>query len=167
MYKYITEVATIHNIEVQVLRQHGGPHRVNTFVSFECTASTCHRESLNSSVSLKTNIYFPVLDHILSDIDRRFTQTNLDFMKSLQACHPSSSNFLEPSQLHPFVSLHSLSTDLLATECELAKRTLQDKNLKSVTNVYRQILPLQTAFPTIKKILQIGLTLAVNTAQCE
>ena len=47
------------------------------------------------------------------------------------------------------------------------KRTLQDKDLKSVTDVYCQILPLQTAFPTIKKILQIGLTLAVNTAQCE
>ena len=121
-------MATIHNTEVQELRQHRRPHRVNNFVSFECTASTGHRESLNSSEYLKTNIYFPVLDHILSEIDRRFTQTNLDLMKSLQACHPSSSNFLEPSQLHPLVSLHSLSTDLLATECVLAKRTLQNKD---------------------------------------
>ena len=39
--------------------------------------------------------------------------------------------------------------------------------MKSVADVYHHILPLQTAFPTIKKILQIGLTLAVNTAQCE
>ena len=131
---------------------------------FESTASTGHRESVNSSESLKTNIYFPVLDHILSEIDRRFTQTNLDLLKSLQACHPS---FLEPSQLNPLASLYSLSTDLLATECMLAKRTLQDKDLNSVTDVYRQILPLQTAFPTLKKILQIGLTLAVSTAQCE
>ena len=116
-YKYIREVATIHNIEVQEPRRHRRPHRVDDFISFECTASTGHRESLNSSESLKTNIYFPVLDHILSEMDRRFTQTNLDLMKSLQACHPSSSNFLEPSQLHHMVSLYGLSTDLLATEC--------------------------------------------------
>ena len=89
---------------------------MDDFVSFQSTASTGHRESLNSSESLKTNIYFPVLDHILSEIDCRFTQTNLDLMKSLQACHPSSSNFLEPSQLNPLASLYSLSTDLLATE---------------------------------------------------
>lgn len=163
IYKYITEVATIHNIEVQELR----PHRVDDFVSFQFTASTGHRESLNSSESLKTNIYFPVLDHILSEIDPRFTQTNLDLMKSLQACHPSSSNFLEPSQLNPLVSLYSLSTYRLATECVLAKRTLQDKDLNTVIDVYWHILPLQTAFPTVKKILQIGLMLAVSTAQCE
>ena len=123
-YKYITEVATLHNIEVQELtqsRRRRRPRMVDDFISFESTASTGHRESLNSSESLKTNIYFPVLDHILSEIDRRFTQTNLDLMKSLQACHPLSSNFLEPSQLNPLASLYSLSTDLLATECTLAK----------------------------------------------
>ena len=165
IYKYITEVATIHNIVVQELRQCWRPHRVDDFVSFQSTASTGHRESLNSSESLKTNIYFPVLDHILSEIDHRFTQTNLDLMKSLQACHPSSSNFLEPSQLNPLASLYSLSTDLLATECVLVKRTLQDKDLNTVIDVYWNILPLQIAFPTVKKILQIGLMLAVNTAQ--
>ena len=110
-------------------------------VSFESTSSTGHRESLIRSEYLKTNIYFPVLDHILSEIDHGFTQTNLDLMKSLQACHPSSYNFLESSQLVHLVSLYNLNTDLLATECTLV--------------------------PTIKKILQIGLTLALSTAQCE
>ena len=57
-YKYITEVATIHNIEVQERRRRKRPHMVDDFVSFESTASTGHRESLKSSESLKTNIYF-------------------------------------------------------------------------------------------------------------
>ena len=170
IYKYITDVATLHNIEVQNLRQHRQtrrPQRMDDFVSFESTASTGHRESFNSSEYLKTNIWFPVLDHILSELDRRFTKTNLDLMKSVQACSPSSSSFLEPTQLNYLASFYSLSTDLLANECVLAKGTLQNKELNSVTDVYRHIHPLQAAFPTLKKILQIALTLAVSTAQCE
>ena len=90
-------------------------------------------------------------------------------MKSLQACHPSSSNFLKPILLNPLASLYKLSTDLLATECVLAKRTLQEhkEDINSVIDVYRQIEPLQAAFPTLKNVLKISLTLAVSTAECE
>ena len=94
IYKYITDVATLHNIEVQERRQRRQtrrPQRMDDFVSFEYTASTGHRESLNSSEALKANIWLPVLDHILSELDRRFTKTNLDLLKSVQACSPSSS----------------------------------------------------------------------------
>ena len=34
-------------------------------------------------------------------------------------------------------------------------------------DVYRHLLPLQAAFPTLVKLYQIALTLAVSTAQCE
>ena len=140
---------------------------MDDFDSFESTASTGHRESLNSSEVLKANIWLPVLDHILSELDRRFTKTNLDLLKSVQACSPLSSSFLDPTQLNYLASFYSLSTDLLSNECVLAKSVLQNKDLNSVTDVYRHILPLQAAFPTLKKIIQIALTLAVSTAQCE
>jgi hypothetical protein len=173
MYKQITEMANLHDIEVvqkEPRRHNKRPQRMDDFVSFESSASTGHRESINNSEALKINIYLPVIHHILAEMDRRFTQTNLDIMTSLQACHPSSSNFLEPTQLHFLASHYSLNTDLLANECVLAKRTLsltQPTNLNSIIDVYHQIIPLETAFPTLKKILQIGLTLAVSTAQCE
>ena len=51
------------------------------FVSFEATASDSERESLNDSNALKTSIYYPVL--IISEMDHRFTPTNLDLMKAL------------------------------------------------------------------------------------
>ena len=90
-------------------------------------------------------------------------------MKSLQACQPSSSNFLKPILLNPLASLYKLSTDLLATECVLAKRTFQEhkEDINSVIDVSRQIEPLLAAFPTLKNVLKIALTLAVSTAECE
>ena len=58
---------------------------------------------------------------------------------------------------------------LLTSECLLAKRTLEDKRveLESVMDVFKAIVPLETAFPTLKKLLQVSLTLVVSTAQCE
>jgi hypothetical protein len=67
-------------------------------------------------------------------------------------------------------SHYSLNTDLLANECVLAKRSLsltESSNMNSIIGIYHQFIPLETTFPTFKKILQIGLTLAVSTAQCE
>ena len=76
------------------------------------------------SQSLKINVWFPVLDYMLSELDRRFTSTNLGIMKSLQACRPSSSTFLDSSQLSYLANFHSVNADLLSSECVLAKRAL-------------------------------------------
>ena len=125
------------------------------------------RESFNSSASLKTKVWYPVLDYMLSEINCRFAPTNLDIMKSLQACRPSSSTFLDSSQLSHLASFYNISVDLLSNECVLAKRALQEKDLNTATDAYRHIVSLQAAFPTLKQVFQIALTLAVSTAQCE
>ena len=170
-FEYIKTVADLHHIdmeEVRPIRQRRRPQRMEDFIS---ETSTGQREPLNNSQSLKQNIYFPVIDLLLTEIGRRFNSTNIGIMKSVQACNPSSSTFLDPSQLASLASFYNLDTDLLATECLLAKRTLlgpqQNESIESVIDVYRLIIPLEAAFPTLKKLLQISLTLAVSTAQCE
>ena len=52
-------------------------------------------------------------------------------------------------------------------ECTLAKRTLQNKEMESINDVLREVCLLKEAFPTLVKLLQIALTIAVSTAQCE
>ena len=135
---------------------------MDDFVSFESTASTGHRESFNSSEYLKTNIWFPVLDHILSELEHRFTKTNLDLMKSVQACSLSSSSFLEPTQLNYLVSFYKFKYRSSCQRVRASKKYFTKQGIELC-----HIHPLQAAFPTFKKILQIALTLAVSTAQCE
>ncbi len=67
-FMYIKEVASINNIEAQEPRQRKRPRIMDD--NYVCTDSST--ESLSSSESLKIAIYFPVIDHILSEIDRRF-----------------------------------------------------------------------------------------------
>ena len=52
-------------------------------------------------------------------------------------------------------------------ECTLAKRTLQNKEMESINDVLQEVYLLKEAFPTLVKLLQIALTIAVSTAQCE
>ena len=98
---------------------------------------------------------------------RRFSERNLGIMTSVQPCDPTSSHFLEASELKPMASHYGLDDDLLDNECQLAYRSLSGQNLETTMDVYRNLLPLQAAFPTLIKLYQIALTLAVSTAQCE
>ena len=100
---------------------------------------------------------------------RRFSEKHMGLMISVQACDPTSPHFLEVTQLKSIAAHYGLSHDLLSSECELARRSLSGQNIESEStmDVYRHLLPLQAAFPTLVKLYQIALTLAVSTAQCE
>ena len=52
-------------------------------------------------------------------------------------------------------------------ECTLAKRTLQNKEMESINDALWEVYLLKEAFPTLVKLLQIALTIAVSSAQCE
>ena len=170
-YKYICDVASLNNIEEGMIdrssqRRRKQPRRLEDFITLESTGS---RDPLSCSQSIKLNIYFPVLDHFLSELDRRFSTSNLDLMKSLDACNPLSSQFLDSVLLSSLASKYNVNHEFLSNETLLAKRALQEneKEAESVLEVYHQLLQLQTAFPTLTKIFKIALTIVVSTAQCE
>ena len=85
-YKYICDVAAVNNIEKAMVldsrRRKQHPKKLQDSITFE---STVHRESLGCSQNVKVNIYFPILDHVLSELDHRFSNSNLDLMKFLDA----------------------------------------------------------------------------------
>ena len=167
-YKYICNVAVLNDIKESIVesrtrtrRQH--PTRLQDSITFE---STGHRESLSCSESMKVNVYFPILDCILSEFERRFSNSNLDVMKSLAACSPTSSHFLDSLLLSSLASLYDVNHEQLQNECLLARRTLLFQE-GTVLEAYHQLLKLQSAFPTLKTLFQLALTIAVSTAQCE
>ena len=52
-------------------------------------------------------------------------------------------------------------------ESILCKRTLAKKTMDSTTDVFKELIPLKEAFPTLHRILQIALTICVSSASCE
>ena len=169
-YKYITDAASLFGITVTPLRpqrSRQAPQRLRDVVVLESHGS---RDILSSSQDFKISVYFPILDGILSELSKRFDSKNIGLMKAVQSCSPSAAQFLEMDRLLPLVESYDfIDKDLLTMECVLAKRTLANKQqeLKTVNDVLAAVVTLKTAFPNLVKLLQLSLTIAVSTAECE
>lgn len=126
------------------------------------------REHSNTSLNYKTNFYFPILDAMLFELKRRFNEKNQSIMVALQACHPSSSQFLDVTTLKPLINTYKLDIDKLTIEISVAKNTLSKvTDMQEVSDVLVQLYPLKAAFPVLVSLYQICLTIAVTTAKCE
>ena len=110
-YKYICDVASLNGIEKGTVdgRRRKQPRRLEDSITFETTG---RHDSLSCGQSIKLNIYFPVLDHCLSEFDRRFSTSNLDLMKSLDGCSPLSSKFLDSALLSSLALKYKLNHEL-------------------------------------------------------
>ena len=121
--------------------------------------STGVRDVVSSSLSqqLKVTLFPPVLDVMLSELERRFSDKNLMHMRAIQACAPGSPHFLEANHIAPLADSYGLDKSALPMEC----------SNNEVIDVLRELSPLRTAFPVLVKSIQIALTIAVSTAHCE
>ena len=88
-------------------------------------------------------------------------------MKSVQACSPKSSNFLDATSLQPLIEHYNIENASLPVELLQAKRVLITKEVMTIAGAIQELLPFRVAFTELIKLLQISLTLAVSTAQCE
>ena len=139
-YKYICDVASLNNIEVgiEMNRRRKRQKRLEDSVVLESTGRRNSDDTLNCSQSVKLSIYFPVLDHFLAEMDRRFSTSNLELMKSLDACNPLLKHFLDSSLLSDLASRYGVSQNLLPNECLLAKPALQGEP-QTMLEVYHQL----------------------------
>lgn len=167
-YSYIQSVAALNGTEEvfedNTRRKRKLPNRLQKSVLHDTIG---HRETLSCKDSIKINIYYPAFDHILSEMESRFSNSNLDLMRAVDACNPSSCNFLDSSLLIKLGSLYGIETKDLQSECMLARPILKEAALENILAVYTHILKFSLAFPTMKKLLHVALTLVVSTAQCE
>ena len=65
------------------------------------------------------------------------------------------------------VTLYKLNKESLTIECIIMKRTLRNKEIYTINDVPSDVLLLREAFPELLKLLQISLTIAVNSTECE
>ncbi|XP_065917551.1 zinc finger MYM-type protein 1-like [Dysidea avara] len=169
LYKYVSDVASSLNIEVSPLnsrpqRSQRLPKRLEHGVILQSVGS---RQPVESHEEYKISLYYPVIDAMMSELYKRFEGNNLALMKAIQCCSPESVHFLDIDHLAPLIEGYNLSKDLLTAECLVAKHTLDEKDLTSISDVLKEIYPLKVAFPTLVKLLQISLTIVVSTAECE
>uniref|UniRef100_H3AA53 TTF-type domain-containing protein n=1 Tax=Latimeria chalumnae TaxID=7897 RepID=H3AA53_LATCH len=119
--------------------------------------------------STLANFYYPVLDRILAELDRRFT-SNSSLLSASTACNPNSESFLDYNKVK-LIADHYTSTgtncDSLDVEVEAAKMHIAPQKLTSIYEFRNIMNELPRAYQSLLSIIDIVLSLPVSTASNE
>lgn len=85
-------------------RQRGIPRWLNDYIL--TGTSVGHRDNLTSKEDYCYHVYFAVIDTILGEMKRWFSESNKEIMNAIQSCSPNSDKFVV---LKPLIDLYSLN----------------------------------------------------------
>ena len=90
IYKYVKDVADLHGISVEISRPYCRKQMSWGLQDVIVLESTGVRDAISPSLSdhFRTTLYLPVLDAILSELERNFSDKTLTHMRAVQACVP-------------------------------------------------------------------------------
>ena len=135
---------------------------------FVFTTTTGRRDEISDGNAMRTKLYYPTLDRMISEMKSRFSPQCDDVMLGIDACNPSSESFLDIDQLRKLSSHYNM--ELFDPEVTVAKNfikamQLNDEKKFSMEKVYGLLDSI--AFPTLKKVIQVALTVPVTSCKCE
>ena len=135
--------------------------------------------------ALRVDVFLPVLDRIINEMNRRFSTQSLAIMCSLQSllC-PTSDKFFKFASLTPFLSHYGdkskVNSSLLKAELliasEMIKKHREDliKKAKPGTSITLDLASIikllsqnWSALGNLLKCIQIAMTIPVTSASCE
>ena len=123
------------------------------------------RQQLQAANEYRCNIYFPVLDSFLAEMNRRFSDESTTIMTAVQACTPGSDTFFDLKAIEGFCDFYDIDI-AVQSEIEVARKYLSTQNLKRTAVALLESLP-ENFFPYLTQMLRIMVTIPVSSATCE
>lgn len=100
------------------------PHHLQEFVVNSQTGS---REPLETSNDYQNHCFFPVIDRLVSELNRRFSSETCHILKGEAAVNPKHHTFLDKDTLLPMAEHYGLLKENLAADPHQAKRLIERK----------------------------------------
>lgn len=134
--------------------------------------SHTRKDILETSEDYKIHCFFPVIDQLISEQNRRFSPESCHIMKGVAATNPKHKTFLHQDALLPMAKHYGVFEENLSAELHQLKRLIDRKKQNGVSvNSTHDLLvllrPYKDAFMDVYKLVCISLTLPVSTATCE
>lgn len=172
VYKYVTDIAKLHSIpkgvndDLRPSRKRRRPAHLEDIVITEFVGS---RELTTTKDHFKTNLYLPVVDQFIMEMNECFNHSSNLVLKGISACSPSSSVFLDFSEMKPFCLMYGIDVDTLEIELALLSRSMASVG-GNITNIAELGCYLHSCQPVYKNLyhtVRLTLTIAVTSAECE
>jgi hypothetical protein len=105
-----------------------------------------NRIAVDDKNAFRLHVYNPVMDSIIGELDKRFSDSNCLVMKGIQCLCPTDENFAQIACIKPFAEMYGSDIDDLAHELHQAKRLLersaQDTNFIKPSHFFHSCLSL-------------------------
>jgi hypothetical protein len=136
-----------------------------------CRRSACQ---LNPT-SFRQEVFFPILDAIISELASRFSDASKDLMSGVTALTPCRTEFLNYTILEPFSKHYQSNLDDLQMEVKQMQRMIARKrktqsmplSFTTLSHFVTFVEPYHDAFYELHRLSRIALTLPVTSAECE
>ncbi|XP_066978926.1 uncharacterized protein [Macrobrachium rosenbergii] len=139
---------------------------------FATSTTRGQEETPDSKHDFCVNLFYPVLDRFLAELDSRFSEDNKQLLRSISALDPRSSKFFNAEIIEPMAVQYGVELSDLAVEVRQAKRLIQRKESEGVkittlVQLSSFMSPYKDAFPDLCQLLTIAIVLPPTSAACE
>ncbi|KAK1904504.1 52 kDa repressor of the inhibitor of the protein kinase [Dissostichus eleginoides] len=150
-------------------RRKAQPRHLQGFVVNSQTGS---RERLETSDDYRNHCFFPVIDRLVSELNRRFSSESCHILRGATALNPKHKTFMDKDSLLPMAKHYGVMEENISAELHQAKRLIERKKQSgAVVNTTHDVLvllrPYNDAFVDLYKLVCISMTLPVTSAACE
>lgn len=139
------------------------PRRLDGFIVLEKTGQRSNPSNVHIT------IFYEVLDCLISEIDRRFSEASCAVFCGISALCPGGQTFLSEEPLNAFAKAYSVKQSDLKHEIPLVKKLLtkEPEQPATVMQFLSFLCPYKAAFDCLYRLLLIAVTLPVTSASCE
>lgn len=173
IWQSASELATTCNIPVidvqQQRRTRRLPQRLRGFITEHVSAE---QQNPTSKDSIRTQVFYPVLDAMLSEMNHRFSKDSCGVMMGVQSLNPEGEHFLDANSVKEFGKLFDADQEDLQHEIPQAKRLLQRKYQgeaypKTLVKFTALLEPYKDVFSQLFRLCKIAAAIPVSSAGCE
>ena len=106
------------------------------FSSYLTEVTTSESRKISNNTDIKTMIFFPVLDRMVSELNRRFSDNNA-ILTGISSLNPKCNSFLNLSNIKPLAEHYKLDIESLESELKLVPKVIKrhevENNIKIKT----------------------------------
>ena len=174
LWKSIVDTATKCNIAIENAEKKRS-QKVNSRLGGSVITSTLGQRKCNDGDkdSFRRTIFYPIVDTILGELDRRFSKVNCEIMRGIQALNPKSTCFLQEEAVFRLGEIYESDSEDLSHELHQTRRLLQRKqqsgmaNLSGIVELAVFLEPHKDVFHELFRLCKIAIALPVSSAACE
>ena len=145
----------------------GRRHKQRVMEDFTIESTLGTRAHLGTEDQLKQTLLYPCLDHMVTELNSRFSDVGAELMRGIQACNPAAVDFFCEDSLE-LIATHykmSLKKEEILVAKQFLSRRKREGAVSDMGSVYKLLHP--DMFPTLSSVVQAALTIPVSSCTCE